>query len=88
MQNKQAVPVTGGRILNGAALTDHGHVEGRRLLLDILETGLRAADPYYAMHKAMRREGDLLYIGGGHFDPPASPKMGPEVIDLRHAGRI
>lgn len=77
-----------GRILNASTLLDHGHVAGRRLMLDILETGLRAADPYYATQGALRRDGDILSVGGELYAPPNSPLPAPAVIDLRQVGRI
>ncbi|MEX1020761.1 MAG: DUF4147 domain-containing protein [Litorilinea sp.] len=80
------------RITNKQALSNHGHKSGRRMMLDILEAGLRAADPYYAMHQAMRREErdgrDVLYLGGALFEPEGSPRTGEEVIDLNEVGRI
>lgn len=77
-----------GRILNASALLDHGHRTGRTLLIDILEAGLRAADPYYATLGALHREGDLLTVGGDLYAPPGTPLPGPDVIDLRQVGRI
>ena len=80
--------LTKERILNADALTSHGHVEGRRMMLEILEAGMQAADPYYAMLRVMHREGDLLTFGGELFEPAGSPRSGDEVIDLSRVGRI
>lgn len=77
-----------GRILNASALLDHGHGAGRKLMLDILEAGLRAADPYYATQGVVCRAGEMLTIGGDLYAPPNTPLPGPEVIDLRQVGRI
>jgi glycerate-2-kinase len=77
-----------GRILNADTLTDHGLVEGRLLMLDILEHGLRAADPYYATKALLRREGDILTVGGDAYAPPGTPLPGPAVIDLSKINRI
>ncbi len=76
------------RILNAADLTSHGHAEGRQLVLEILEAGMRAADPYFAMKRVLRREGDLLIFGGDPFIPPGSPRGGDEIVDLTKTGRI
>ena len=81
-------PLAAERILNAADLTSHGHVEGRKLMLEILEAGMRAADPYYGMKRVMRREGDLLIFGGDLFIPAGSPRSGDEVVDLNKTGRI
>lgn len=79
-------------IQNPDTLLGHGHRAGRRLLLDILETGLQAADPYFAMHQAIRRQQtadqDLLYFGGPLFEPPGSPHSGEACVDLNAVNRI
>jgi glycerate-2-kinase len=77
-----------GRILNASALLDHGHAVGRKLMLDILEAGLRAADPYHATLGALRRDGEILTVGSDLYAPPDSPLPGPEVIELCQVGRI
>ncbi len=76
------------RIINAETLTDHGHVAGRRAMLDILETGLRAADPYYATLAALHLDGDILTVGHSLYEPPGTPLPGPEIIDLRSVKRI
>ncbi len=76
------------RILNHEALTSHGHVEGRKLVLEILEAGLMAADPYHNTRRLVKRDGDTLTIGEDLFEVTGSPKMGDEVIDLRTVERI
>lgn len=81
-------PLVAERILNREDLTSHGNIEGRKLVLEILEAGMRAADPYYGMKRLMRREGDLLIFGGEEFIPEGSPRGGDEVIDLSQTGRI
>ncbi len=45
------------RILNAGMLTDHGNVRGRQAMVEILEAGLQASDPYYNTLKAMRMAG-------------------------------
>jgi len=54
-------------IRNRDALLAHGNVEGRRRVLDILEAGLAAGDPYDNVRKAVRIEGDTLLIGSDEF---------------------
>jgi glycerate 2-kinase len=76
------------RIINAESLTDHGHVEGRRAMLEILETGLRAADPYYATLNALHLEGETLTVGHALYEPQGTPLPGLEVIDLRTVNRI
>ena len=48
------------RITNVDQLICHGNSKGRKDMIDILETGLRAADPYNATCALMRLDGDVL----------------------------
>ncbi|HHX43041.1 MAG TPA: DUF4147 domain-containing protein [Chloroflexi bacterium] len=89
-------------IRNRDALLSHGNIEGRRIVLDILEAGLAAGDPYDNVCQAVRIEGDTLLIGSDAF--PLGPMgrcdetrprpfpPGPLAIDLKklaaEGGRI
>ena len=79
---------TVNRILNVESLTSHGNVAGRRALIEILEAGLLASDPYYNTRKLIRVEGKKLIVGGVDFEPPGSPRSGDEVLNLDEIGRI
>lgn len=70
------------RIKNPYTLTNHGNVEGRKIITEIMETGLQAADPYYNAKKLLRLEGGRLHIGYPDFEPNGSPKTGEDVYDL------
>ena len=76
------------RILNVETLTSHGNITGRKTVVDILEAGLQAADPYNNTFQAMRVEGSKLIISGQDFIPAGDPQTGAEVIDLDQVGRI
>jgi len=76
------------RILNAEELTSHGHIEGRRAMVEILEAGLRAADPYFNTLKLLRLDGNRLIVGCPEFEPAGSPRTGEEVFDLSRVGRI
>jgi glycerate-2-kinase len=76
------------RILNAETLTSHGNVRGRKALVEILEAGLQAADPYHNTRRAMRIEGHTLVVGGAEFEPAGDPQSGDEVIDLLKVDRI
>jgi glycerate-2-kinase len=76
------------RILNQDALRSHGNVAGRQALVEILEAGLRAADPYHNTRRLVRREGDKLIVGCPDFEPRGDPQTGDEIIDLNRVGRI
>jgi len=48
------------RILNYDALTNHGNIEGRKILADIMEAGLSGVDPYVNTLELARLEGSKL----------------------------
>jgi glycerate-2-kinase len=76
------------RILNTETLTSHGNVRGRKALVEILEAGLQASDPYHNTRKVMRLEGHTLVLGGTDFEPKGDPHAGDEVIDLTDVDRV
>lgn len=76
------------RILNAANLTSHGNTSGRRALVEILEAGLQAADPYYNTRRLLRIEGNKLIVGHPAFEPEGTPNPGEEVFDLDETGKI
>jgi glycerate 2-kinase len=76
------------RILNPDALNSHGNIAGRRVILEILEAGMQAADPYANACKLIRVEGNRLIVGNRDFEPVGDPRSGDEVFDLDKVGRI
>jgi glycerate 2-kinase len=76
------------RILNPDALVSHGNIAGRRDMLQILEAGLQAADPYPNTRKIVRREGDRLIVGHPDYEPTGAPWPSETVFDLNKVGRI
>lgn len=76
------------RILNQDALRSHGNVAGRQALVEILEAGLCAADPYNNTRRLIRRQDNRLIVGCPDFEPRGDPQTGDEVIDLDRVGRI
>lgn len=77
-----------GRIQNADTLTSHGHIAGRKALVEILGAGLDACDPGSNVRRLVRLDGDILTIGSPDFEPTGDPRSGDEVIDLRQVGRI
>ena len=85
-------------VRNRDALLSHGNVAGRRVVLDILETGLAAGDPYDNVRKTVRIEGGRLLIGSDEFPlgpmgacDPSRPRPfppAPLVFDLDTIGAI
>lgn len=76
------------RILNGEVLGGHGNREGRRRMLQILEAGLAAADPYVHTKRLLTRRGNKLLIGHPDYEADGDPQAGKEELDLTSLGRI
>ena len=70
------------RIQNIDDLASHGNLSARKAVLEILEAGLEASDPYYNTRKLIRLQGDRLIVGGKAFEPGGSPITGEEVYEL------
>jgi glycerate-2-kinase len=76
------------RIQNADVLTSHGNLPGRQAVLEILEAGLQAADPYLNTRRLIRVEKGRLLVGNPAFEPAGDPRSGFEVFDLSQVGRI
>ena len=57
-------------------------------MIDILETGLRAADPYNSTYALMRLDGDILTFDHPDFYTRGDPNQNPEVIDLKEVDKV
>lgn len=73
-------------IKNTQQLLSHGNIAGRKIVLDILEAGLEAPDPYPNMRRLVRVEGGKLIVGGAEFIESAPQE--PLVLDLAQVGHI
>ena len=76
------------RIRNYDMLTNHGNIEGRKILADIMEAGLSAADPYANTRALTRMEGSKLIFEGSDFEPEGDPRSGPAIFDLEKIDRV
>lgn len=76
------------RIENVDVLVSHGNAAGRKAVLEMLEAGLMAADPYRNTRALIRIEGGKLIVGHQDFEPAGDPRTGEEVFDLSRLGRI
>jgi len=76
------------RIENEDVLVSHGNVSGRKAVLEILEAGLEAADPYNNTRRLLRLDKGKLIVGNKGFEPRGSFKTGDEVYDLSKVGNI
>lgn len=87
-------------IKNREELLSHGNVAGRRIVLDILEAGMAAADPYENTRDLIRIEGNKLIVGNDRIrrtDSPGIASLGlkggaesqePLVFDLDKVNNI
>ncbi len=71
---------------NYDGLLQHGDVAGRQIVLDVLEAGLAAPDPYENVKKIVRIEGERLIVGHPAFSQPVG--QAPMAFDLAAIGRI
>ena len=76
------------RIINYDSLISHGNIEGRKVLADIMEAGLQAADPYNNTLKLISYDGKKLCFEGEVFEAGGDPRTGPTVFDLDDIERI
>ena len=53
---------------NKESLLSHGHIQGRMIALDVIETALEAVDPYKATKALVKLDKDLLRIGSLQVD--------------------
>ncbi len=71
------------RILNPEMLVNHRNVRARRAMVEILEAGLQASDPYYNTRKVIRLEGNNLIVGNPEFEPEgALGRCGNRVLEI------
>jgi len=87
-------------IKNRSELLSHGKADGRRAVLDILEAGIAAADPYQNTRDLIRVEDGKLIIGCEHIPRRSIPEIGslglpklpttpePLVFDLSRVNNI
>jgi glycerate 2-kinase len=76
------------RIQNRDMLLSAGNRRGREAMVQILEAGLQAADPYPNARRLIRVEDGKLIVGNKDFEPEGSPRTGDEVFDLSRVRRI
>jgi glycerate 2-kinase len=79
-------------IKNTEALCSHGNIDGRKAVLEILEDGLEAADPYENVKKLIRIQNGRLIIGHRDFEWRTSDGRlkgdEPLVFELSKVGSI
>lgn len=76
-------------VKNYEGLTSHGCIEGRKIVLDIIEAGLRAADPYQNIRKMVRIEDGKLLVGHKSYAVRDTVNVElPLIFDLSQVGNV
>ncbi len=76
-------------VKNYEGLTSHGSIEGRKIVLDIIEAGLRAADPYQNIRKMVRIEDGKLLVGHKSYAVRDTVNVElPLIFDLSQVGNV
>ncbi len=69
-------------------LLSTGNIPGRKAMVQILEAGLQASNPYHSARRLIRIEDGKLIVGNPDFEPTGSPRTGDEVYDLAKVRNI
>jgi len=77
-------------IKNIQTLTSHGNTDGRKIILEILEAGFAASDPYENTKKLIRVQDGKLIVGHKDLpiDRPRQTRHEPLIFDLSKVGNI
>lgn len=76
------------RIKNMEQLTNHGNVKARKLMADILEAGMQAADPYYNSLEMIDIIDGELHIGKEEFEMIGTPFNKHDVYKREDIDRV
>ena len=72
------------RIVNVDDLVSHGNKSLRKAMVQILEAGMAACDPYINTRRLIHISENNLLVGHNDFEPVGCPRTGDEVFDLSH----
>lgn len=76
------------RIQNKHMLTDHGNIEGRRVVAELLDAGLDAIDPYYRVKELVHLENGCIVLHTQGFEMKDDPHAGPLSFNLKDYDRV
>lgn len=71
------------RIRNKTVLTSHGNIEGRKIVVDLLDAGLDSIDPYYRVKKFINLENGKIVLHTAGFEMKGDPHAGSLTLDLK-----
>lgn len=76
------------RIKNKTALTSHGNIQGRKIVTELLDTGLDSIDPYYRVKKLIQVKSGKIILDTEGFEMKGDPHGGPLEFDLKDYDRV
>lgn len=76
------------RIKNKTTLVSHGNIKGRKIVTELLDTGLDSIDPYYRVKKLIRVENGKIFLDTKGFEMKDDPHAGPLEFDLKDFDRV
>lgn len=69
-------------------LTDHGNMEGRKIVAELLDAGLDALDPYLRVKNFVKVENHKIILDNRGYEMKGDPHAGPAIYDLNDYDRI
>ena len=76
------------RITNKEQLAAHGNREGRKIVAELLDTGLDALDPYVRVKQLVHVENGKIVLHTDGFEMKGDPHAGPLEFDLKDYDRV
>lgn len=76
------------RILNKDKLIDHGNVEGRKIVAELLDVGLDALDPYLRIKRFVQVKENQIVLDDRDFEMKGDPHAGPAIYNLKDYDRV
>ncbi|MCI5529873.1 MAG: DUF4147 domain-containing protein [Blautia sp.] len=76
------------RIRNKEMLTNHGNIEGRRIVTELLDAGLDALDPYLRVREFVKLENNRIILDDRGYEMKGDPHAGPAIYDLKDYDRV
>lgn len=76
------------RILNKEMLTNHGNMEGRKIVAELLDAGLDALDPYLRIKRFVQVKENQIVLDDRSFEMKGDPHAGPAIYDLKDYDRV
>ena len=76
------------RIKNKQNLINHGNIEGRKTVVELLDTGLDALDPYIGVKNLVKLVDNKIILDNKEYEMKEDPRSGPAVYDLKDYDRV